>query len=263
MSNYQINIKSTRSAVSLVELAIVILVLGILVTVISGANSLIRAAKIRSVVNEFDTIVLAHRNFVATYDKVPGDMINAYDYFGTSCTSSATSSYCNGDGDKQVEMHAWNDESESLRYFQHLKLANILEGNYGGVGLLSTDYDTACDSHHVLDSTCLRVRGYNVPKTKISKVGFYTVTYNSTHKNNVITLGDRLLGPGDEYALNEGVIVSAANADDIDEKLDDGFASKGRFIGKENDNNTLCLDASGEYDILVTGINCYVEYIIR
>lgn len=140
---------SQRKATSLIELAIVILIIGLLVVVISGANSLITESKIRKTISEINTIITAHKAFETSYDALPGDIINAYDYFGNDCAS--TSSICNGNGDNKIAgeqrnsvVAGPNDDLEYVRYFQHLKLANLLEGTYSGTGLQATDKTLAC-----------------------------------------------------------------------------------------------------------------------
>lgn len=263
--------KKTNSAVSLVELAVVILVLGILVAVVTGSNSLVKAAKIRKVVNEVNTIVTAHRAFESKFDAIAGDMIDAYDFFGTDCVASASSADCNGDGDLHVDgmdsvsaSAQLNDSAEYIRYFQHLKLANVLEGDYVGTGVVPAT-NAACSANAPFASTCVRKRNYNTPKTSISTRGYYLVGYNSTDEYNVITLGDT--NTADYTGVNAYELLTSLDVKSIDLKLDDGHASNGRLIGLDGASvasGSECLTTTGgEYDPTVTGENCYFKYIIR
>lgn len=258
-----------KSAFSLVELAIVILVLGILALAVAGGNSLVKQAKIRKVVNEVNTLVSSYRTFESTYDAIAGDMIDAYDFFGTDC--STASGDCNGDGDTTIEGvagastdAALNDDAEYMRFFQHLKLATLLEGNYVGVGVESTDSTSVCAADATFSATCVRTRNYNVPKTAISTRGYYLVTYSSTHEQNMITLGDTDPTDADSYTnINQLGLLSALDAKSLDLKLDDGLAAQGRVRGK-SDSDDDCLDSdTSEYDLTQTSENCYLEYIIR
>lgn len=250
--------KKFSKAFSLVELAIVILVLGILALAVAGGNSLVNQAKVRKVVNEFNTLVAAYRTFESTYDSVAGDMIDAYDFFGTDCTAeSSDSALCNGDGDSKVEGiggGAASNDIEYLRFFQHLKLANILEGQYTGLG--ATSAGAACSTaDEVLSSDCLRARNVNVPKTAISTRGFYVVSYDdTTHNSNLITLGDN---DTNFDALNSSTLITALNGKSIDLKLDDGLADTGRVRSGGTDCGTASYDPTSDAE------NCYLQYIIR
>lgn len=254
-----------NSAFSLVEIAIVILVIGVLALVVSGGDSLIQQSKIRKTINEINTILSSYRNFESTYDAVAGDMVNAYDYFSTDCATA--SGICNGDGDGYIEGIATatdeaeaNDDLEYLRFFQHLKLAELLEGNYVGTGVESTDYTTACDSADIISATCVTQPKYNVPPTVLSPDAYYIVNHNTAQNVNQISLGKT--DPSLPANLNVYPTLSASDAKSIDLKLDDGFASQGKVISLGNQGSANCRSGI-QYNASASGTNCYLKYLIR
>ncbi len=71
--NFQLN-KSKKSAFSLIELSIVLIIIGLLVAGITGGASLIESAKIRSLMNEVRGYQQAFYSFKAAKDRLPGDI---------------------------------------------------------------------------------------------------------------------------------------------------------------------------------------------
>ena len=57
---------------TLIELSIVLIIIGLLVAGITAGSSLIRAAKIRAVINESTTYRTAYNAFFSLYNRVPG-----------------------------------------------------------------------------------------------------------------------------------------------------------------------------------------------
>lgn len=60
---------------TLIELSIVLIIIGLLVAGITAGSSLIRAAKIRAVINESTTYRTAYNAFFSLYNRVPGSDI--------------------------------------------------------------------------------------------------------------------------------------------------------------------------------------------
>ena len=63
-------------------------------------------------------------NFNLEYSALPGDISNAYNFFGTDCDSVA--SYCNGNGDGLISTSSDSNDDETNRFWQHLYLSGYL-----------------------------------------------------------------------------------------------------------------------------------------
>jgi len=64
---------SKKSAFSLIELSIVLIIIGLLIAGITGGASLIKSSELRSVISEAKSYQVAVNSFYAQYDSYPGD----------------------------------------------------------------------------------------------------------------------------------------------------------------------------------------------
>lgn len=131
---------SYRRAFSLVELAIVLVILGLLVGGILGGKSLIRASELRSITVEMDKYSVAARSFRDKYFYLPGDMTNATQFWGSlGCPGGVGyTGTCDGDGDGMII--ATNHEPEL--FWQHLQLAAYVPGRFKGKETSGTECGT-------------------------------------------------------------------------------------------------------------------------
>ncbi len=132
----------TRSAFTLVELSIVLVILGLLVGGVLAGQSLIRSAELRAIITERDKLTTAFYSFKDKYMALPGDLANAYAFWQSAGVAGcATNAYdnvggCNGDGDGWI--HGGDSgvpiPSEITKVGMHLALAGLIEGTYDGLG---------------------------------------------------------------------------------------------------------------------------------
>jgi prepilin-type N-terminal cleavage/methylation domain-containing protein len=127
-------VSNKKSAFTLVELAIVIVVLGILVGGVLTGQSIIDSAKRSATVSHITQMKTALNAFKLEFDDIPGDMRDAYDYFGDECGDNSQDDYtgCNGNGDKCVGNQVGYCEPRNNQYWGdfrrfaiHLNLSNI------------------------------------------------------------------------------------------------------------------------------------------
>ena len=131
-----------NKAFTLVELAVSIMIIGLLVAMISGSSSLLANAKTNKLLREMLAIKQSFSLFETTYDAIPGDFNNAYSYWGADC--DATESECNGNGNGKIAEAAATGESftELQFVFHHLNLSGILKrGSYTPGTDESYEYD--------------------------------------------------------------------------------------------------------------------------
>ena len=192
---------STKQAFTLIELSIVLAVVALLLGGVLASIEGVKSAKTRTTLSQVTEIMIAIEQFAELYHYLPGDLLNADDYWGARCDS--TPANCNGDGNWQVDFAA--AATEDNRVFQHLQLAGLYEKG--------TSYTTSL------------VPGSSIPEAAFSGGGLWFATHNGMHGRN---LGNALVlaAREDDNALDAGLITPRI-ALDIDEKVDDSLASTG------------------------------------
>lgn len=110
-----------KKGFSLVEMAVVISIIGLLVGAIVAGNNIKKRLQLNQVVTDVGTINTALQEFIKAYSGYPGDLFNAEDKFGASSTN-------NGNGDSDLD-----SGEEQLLFWQHLALSGLITGSYDGV----------------------------------------------------------------------------------------------------------------------------------
>lgn len=232
---------------SLIELAVVLVILGLIAGGILTGQSLIRSAQLNGITSDLSRYVSATQTFQDRYADLPGDMSNATTVWGTatncpgtSAQPSTTAATCNGDGDRMIEDTSSNPNSnEIFRYWQQLANAGLVEGSFTGV-------TSSLHPHYGSMS------GQNVPRTKISNVGISVYRYGDANGtilvNNIPdilfegTYGNSLLVGQDQTGANQGYFLTPAELWNIDKKMDDGRPGTGKIVTYET--HTLCHNAT-------------------
>ena len=122
------SMKSQQSGFTLVEIAIVLVIIGLLLGGILKGQELINSAKAKSLAQDFRTIQTALYGFQDRYKALPGD------FSGTRLTNSitgatpttVTATASNGQIDGFWDSTSAGDES--CLFWQHLRLAGFLAG---------------------------------------------------------------------------------------------------------------------------------------
>ncbi len=233
---------------TLLELSIVIVIIGLIVAGISAGQSLVRQASLRSVVSDLSNFETAYNSFKLQYDAVPGDMSNAFDYWGSACGGNDQAS-CDGDGDGVVEISATANLREDTAAWEHMTLAGVIDGTYT----------------YVSGNTIL---GQNVIPGPITSTGYWLWGSSGLRKNFVSLGSDRSDAGG--YFSGEALRPSEAFA--IDSKNDDGRPGTGRNITNRDQDrwNTagICVDLDNavsdftiaNYILDDTTVSCYIRY---
>ncbi len=106
---------------TIVELAIVMVVIGLLIGVILKGQELIANARYKAVISQASDLTNAYYTYLNQYGKYPGDDITATSRWGTAVPPTA-------DGNNNGKI----DGLEPRRANQHLALAGIITGSYNG-----------------------------------------------------------------------------------------------------------------------------------
>lgn len=219
----------TLSGFTLVELAIVLVIIGLLVGSVLVAKDLIYEADLRRTIGSMQKFRTATSTFRLKYAGIPGDMYNATNYWGTgaACSSNATGGTCNGNGNGRVDQSFPYSGCELTYFWQHLSLAGMIEGRYNPnwpAGVLDKTY---------LPIMSLRETGIVVAAGSINPLSFYS-TFNTAgtymYMGTAQTAGYNIL-----YIRATMPCLDAYN---IDRKVDDGKPG----LGQTQITNSSCAD---------------------
>ena len=238
-------VKSKSDGVaSIPELAVVLIIMGLLVTSFATFSKIIGVAKANSIITAMNTIKEASFSFKNTYQFLPGDIVNA--------SSIINSNQQNGNGDGFISWGATSDSTtgnESLSFYQHLKTAgsigNIIEGQ------ITASSDASITSGSIF-------------KSNIDGAGFIPVAFNNANGSYKFNNASK---PGQSYTILFGTVggsssvfassdvassgtltestgknfttgaVDAEILKSIDKKIDDSNSQSGNF--KFNESDTL------------------------
>jgi prepilin-type N-terminal cleavage/methylation domain-containing protein len=117
--------KNTQKGFTLVEIAIVLVIIGLLLGGVLKGQELINSAKVKNLANDFRSIPTFVFAYQDKFRALPGDDRAAIGHVNATA---------NGDGDGRIE-GAWNAQpagnacaTESCNFWQHVRLANLAAG---------------------------------------------------------------------------------------------------------------------------------------
>lgn len=242
-----------QAGFTLVELAIVMIIIGLLIAGVLKGQALINNAQVTATVAQIKAIDAATTTFRDTYASLPGDMLTPGTRLPNGCAANALCATA-GDGNGVIGNlpSATPVGAEGERFFVHLNAAGLITNIVpGAAGSL--------------------VIGQNFPATKIS--------------NNVVLVGGTPTGAAAGFAsavagaaahsagtylvLNQAIGVPGATtglmpdqALRIDTKLDDGVPDTGDILGigtaglAAGNCGSLSAAAAGQYATINTQATC-------
>ncbi|MCX7672990.1 MAG: prepilin-type N-terminal cleavage/methylation domain-containing protein [Thiobacillaceae bacterium] len=110
---------------TLIELAIVLVVIGLLLGGVLKGQELIESARVRAVITQIDSVKAAYYAFQDKYRALPGDYPGPHAYANLAGIASPQ---VGGNGDGVIQDTA--QARESLLVWVHLAHANLITGNY-------------------------------------------------------------------------------------------------------------------------------------
>ncbi len=182
---------------TLIEIAIVLLIIGLLLGGVMKGQSMINSARVRSIANDLVGIETAWISFQDRYRSLPGD-------FG-SADSHISAEAKNGNANALVDTDA-----EIGGVWQHLSSAGFINGSFDGGASASTDTDCSV-------ATC--------PSNPFN--GFYKISHSTNAIGRTAAAHELTTGSG----------IPVAVMYELDLKIDDGKAGTGRlqaFDGSED-----------------------------
>lgn len=259
---------------TLIELAIVLVIIGLITGGVMQGASMIRAADLRTISGDLEKYVSAANLFRDRYNAVPGDMHNATYLWGAKAggtadgedaaclahfdaTNTPTRLTCNGDGNGHIEDgNTGINFREMWTAWQHLSNAGLIDDMFTGQGRGST-----------LGESKVPIPGVNAPKGPMGSEaivfrwwGTGTPTTDKVFPgvyNNTLIMG-RNSDANDPFLMAPDMAA-------IDSKIDDGKPGVGVFRSFKFDDRPDCVTsddpAAAQYQLTSTDPGCTIVMI--
>jgi prepilin-type N-terminal cleavage/methylation domain-containing protein len=122
---------------TLVEIAIVLVIIGLLLGGILKGQELINSARVRNMADQSSGIQAAYYGFIDRYRLIPGDMTpaNACTVVGAAITNCATTPDVGGDQNGRIDSFP-----EAGAVWAHLSVAGFINGTFTGVTDVAATY---------------------------------------------------------------------------------------------------------------------------
>ena len=185
---------------TLIEIAIVLVIIGLLLGGVLKGQELINAARVRNIVSQLDGVKIAYLGFQDRYRSYPGDIPTATaatQIPGAGSVGCAAAGTC---GNGRI------DPNENLLVWYHLSRAGFISGSYTG----TTDAGAVFQAATAADSPT-------------NPYGGYLVVANDTDYGEVNAVANPVLN------VKTGGIMPVAVIAEIDRKVDDGLPGTGTF----------------------------------
>jgi prepilin-type N-terminal cleavage/methylation domain-containing protein len=120
--------KSQQSGFTLVEIAIVLVIIGLLLGGILKGQELINSAKVKSLANDFRTIPTYIYAYQDKFKSLPGDDANIAGHLGGTAAQATTPAGKQGNGVIEGNWWSGTQTDESYLFWQHVRLSNLAPG---------------------------------------------------------------------------------------------------------------------------------------
>jgi prepilin-type N-terminal cleavage/methylation domain-containing protein len=243
--------KSRQSGFTLIEIAIVLVIIGLLLGGVLKGQELITSARVRNLIAQQDGIKAAFFGFQDRFRAYPGDYASAH--LTLKCPTGSSAGSClngNGNGIIRVETGTTvtiggvaSEVHEEILAWMHLASAGFLNGSY-----TMTAGDADPNDRNNPNNP------YNI---------FLQIMYDSVY-------ADTTSPPPNKHNLKTGAQVPVEIISEVDRKIDDGNGLRGGFRYSQYKGNApaappapaaayatgQCVDTSGVWFIPQGEVNC-------
>ena len=214
--------RNTESGFSLVELAIVLIIIGLIVGGVLKGQDLVESAQVNALQTQLNEIRVASNTFQTKYEAMPGDMPFA-DLFAPS--GEIFSGNGNGrldndgaDGTRNGAISGTTNTNEPTAFWLHLAQAGLL----GGISIDCGAPETCT----VNTTTGLNAR----------VGGYYTIAWDDVGGEADVRSHWIVLGEDPETGnINSSAVITPLQLRSIDVRSDDGRPNTGLVLGLGND----------------------------
>lgn len=189
-----------QNGFTLIEIAIVLVIIGLLLGGVLKGQELINAARVRNIASQLDGVKVAYLGFLDRYRAYPGDIptaVAATQIPGTGSVGCAAAGTC---GNGRI------DPNENLLVWYHLARAGFITGSFSG----TVDAGAVAQTPTSTDSPA-------------NPYGGYLMLANDNDYGDVNAVTNAVLN------LKTGGIMPVAVIAEIDRKVDDGQPGTGSF----------------------------------
>lgn len=221
---------------TLVELAIVMVIMGLLVFGAVAGRALLRASQLKALTSEIESYKMAVDNFSLQYGGLPGDLKNAESFWTNDRVS-------NGNNNSKIDTNG-----ESFQAWLHLSLAQMISGTYSGGGINI-------------------VLGDNIPASRYGQAGYdllwvddpgeWRDNQGRSYAGNYAMYGAKGTQSEESRLVKSSLIPEDAYS--IDNKLDNGYPGSGVVLAIAGEENKVCFNGN-EYNAALSELAC-VLYI--
>lgn len=189
-----------QTGFTLVEIAIVLVVIGLLLGGILKGQQLINSARVRNLADQNTSIQAAYYQFIDRFRNLPGDMkcTDAVAAIGSAVSGDNCTTDVGGDGNGKID-----DITEAAAVWAHLSVAGFLNGTYKGAVTTAAAYKTGVATGDIMPNAFQ---------------GPVLLAHTAAYMNggSVVRLA---------YSFGGNIPVPILR--DLDQKLDDGAAGTG------------------------------------
>ncbi len=242
---------------TLVELAIVMIIIGLLLGGVLKGQQLIDNARVTSVIADVKSFTAAYYSFHDTYGAIPGDMRNA-DTRLQGCAAGNANNCVAGNGNAIIGRMIGgvsgvaigedvSGDMENTQFWKHIALADLISGVDPTAPTNAADSNFAFGSSH--------------PDAAFG--GGWSMVYANDTGDDTYghTLRLHRNPTGNIQNGSTGVqVLNPHQAAQIDRKLDDGRSNAGSVQGEYQGSGC---DPTGDYDESTTAKNCWMLFTIE
>jgi prepilin-type N-terminal cleavage/methylation domain-containing protein len=209
---------------TLIEIAIVLVIIGLLLGGVLKGQELITGARVRNIIQQQDGVKAAYFGFLDRYRAVPGDYANA---IATITGVAATAGVCNGgNGNGNGQIESTSALAENVLSWEHLSKAGFINGTYTCGAALSAA---------------------TAPANPYGQ--YLNLVYDSAYAGTAQA----------RHNLKTGASIPSDILGEIDRKVDDGNSIQGSFRGMNTGVDatlTNCYSTAGIWVSTPGGPNC-------
>lgn len=187
--------RNKQQGFTLIEIAIVLVIIGLLLGGVLKGQELITSARVRNLITQQDGVKAAYFGFLDRFRALPGDYDQATTNIANVVAGACTG---NGNGNGRIELGGANNES--ILVWEHLSKAGFINGSY----------------------TCNPAESASTTPTNPFAVRMQVVWDNAF----VDTAG---LAATPRHNLKTGGQIPSDLLAEVDRKIDDGSATGGTF----------------------------------